>query len=295
MHTQKNRYEGFMKGVFMLSALIAVLSLALIIIFIFANGLPFILEYGIFDFMFGQQWAPNASWTAENPAGSFGILPMIVGSIYITFGATLIGVPIGVLTAIFLAHFCPPKLYRILRAAIDLMAGIPSVIYGFFGLQVIVPFIRDTFTGNGLSMLAAMIVLGIMILPTVISLSESSISAVPSVFYNGSIGLGATHERSVMRVVVPAARSGIMSAAILGVGRAIGETMAVQLVAGNQPRVSFNVFDGIRTLTANVVLEMGYASGTHRTALISTAVVLFVFIIIINGVFLFIKNRGETY
>lgn len=292
---KQNTSESIWKGVFLISALVSVFSLILIIVFIFANGLPFIFEYGVTDFLFGQQWAPSADWTPEDPNGAFGVLPMIVGSIYTTIGAVIIGVPIGILTAIYLAEFCPAWLYKILRPAINLMAGIPSIIFGFFGLQVIVPLIRNNLDSQGTSMLAAMIVLAIMILPTVISLSESSIRAVPTVFYSGGIALGATHERSVMTVVVPAAKSGIISSAVLGMGRAIGETMAVQLVAGNQARISFNILDGIRTLTSNIILEMAYASGTHRTALISTAVVLFIFIIIINAVFLVLKNRGESY
>lgn len=290
-----NRWEGFMKGVFLLSALLAVFSLVMIIVFIFANGLPFMLEYGIGDFIFGTEWAPTRDWSVENPSGSFGILPMIVGSIYVTIGAVIIGVPIGILTSIYLAEFAAPKLKGFLTNAISLMAAIPSVVYGFFGMQVFVPWIRETFGGPGFSMLAAMLVLGIMILPTIINLSVTSIEAVPRVFYNGGVALGATHERSVFTIVVPAARSGIISSVILGVGRAIGETMAVQLVAGNQPTFPDGLTDGVRTLTANVVLEMAYASGTHREALIATAVVLFIFILIINGVFLVVKNRGESY
>ncbi len=293
MHNTK---ESVWKGIFLFSSLIAVISLILIVIFIFANGLPFIFEYGVGDFLFGQRWAPSTDWTPENPNGYFGILPMILGSVYTTLGAVVLGVPIGVLTAIYLARFCPKWLYKILRPAINLMAGIPSIIFGFFGLQVIVDVIRQTFSSsNGTSILAAIIVLAIMILPTVISISETSIRAVPAVFYNGGIALGATHERSVLTIVVPAAKSGIISSAILGMGRAIGETMAVQLVAGNQARITFNILDGIRTLTTNIILEMAYASGTHRTALISTGVVLFAFIIVINGVFLLLKNRGESY
>lgn len=291
----QNTSESVWRGVFLLSALVSVVSLILIIIFIFANGLPFMIEYGIGDFLFGQQWAPSPNWTPQDPKGDFGVLPMILGSFYTTIGAMVLGAPVGILTAIYLSYFCPEWLYKILRPGVNLMAGIPSVVFGFFGLQVIVPLIRDSLPSNGLSMLAAMIVLAIMILPTIISISETSLRAVPSVFYNGGIALGATHERSVFTIVVPAARSGIISSVVLGMGRAIGETMAVQLVIGNQARISFNILDGIRTLTTNIILEMGYASGTHRTALISTAVVLFFFIILINAVFLILKNRGETY
>ena len=222
-----------------------------------------------------------------------GILPMIVGSIYVTAGALIIGVPIGLLTAIFLARFCPKPLYKILKPGIELMAGIPSVIYGFFGLVVLVPAVRDNFGGDGLSMLTASMLLGMMILPTIISVSESSIRAVPDKYYQGALALGATHERSVFLTVVPAAKSGILVAIILGVGRAIGETMAVIMVAGNQPRMPEGMLKGVRTLTTNIVMEMGYAAGLHREALIATGVVLFVFILIINLLFSIIKNKEK--
>ncbi len=218
---------------------------------------------------------------------------MIVGSIYVTAGALIIGVPIGLLTAIFLARFCPKPLYKILKPGIELMAGIPSVIYGFFGLVVLVPAVRDNFGGDGLSMLTASMLLGMMILPTIISVSESSIRAVPDKYYQGALALGATHERSVFLTVVPAAKSGILAAIILGVGRAIGETMAVIMVAGNQPRMPEGMLKGVRTLTTNIVMEMGYAAGLHREALIATGVVLFVFILIINLLFSIIKNKEK--
>lgn len=218
---------------------------------------------------------------------------MIVGSIYVTAGALIIGVPIGLLTAIFLARFCPKPLYKILKPGIELMAGIPSVIYGFFGLVVLVPAVRDNFGGDGLSMLTASMLLGMMILPTIISVSESSIRAVPDKYYQGALALGATHERSVFLTVVPAAKSGILAAVILGVGRAIGETMAVIMVAGNQPRMPEGMLKGVRTLTTNIVMEMGYAAGLHREALIATGVVLFVFILIINLLFSIIKNKEK--
>ena len=218
---------------------------------------------------------------------------MIVGSIYVTAGALIIGVPIGLLTAIFLARFCPKPLYKILKPGIELMAGIPSVIYGFFGLVVLVPAVRDNFGGDGLSMLTASMLLGMMILPTIISVSESSIRAVPDKYYQGALALGATHERSVFLTVVPAAKSGILAAIILGVGRAIGETMAVIMVAGNQPRMPEGMLKGVRMLTTNIVMEMGYAAGLHREALIATGVVLFVFILIINLLFSIIKNKEK--
>lgn len=279
------RLEGFMQGVFLFSALISVLSIILIIIFMFAGGVPFMMEYGIVDFLFGDRWSPS------NTPASFGILPMILGSIFVTVGAVVIGVPIGILTAVFMAEFCPPKLYKILKPATNLMAAIPSIVYGFFALQLIVPIMRNFSGGTGMNMLTAMILLGIMILPTVIGLSESSLRSVPRSYYTGSMALGATHERTVLRVIMPAAKSGIISSVILGVGRAIGETMAVVLIAGNQPIIPQSITSGVRTLTTNIVLEMAYAAGEHREALIATGVVLFVFILIINGLFMVIKRK----
>lgn len=286
---QSKTSESVMKVVFLISALLSILSLVLIIVFIFANGLPFMLRYGITDFLFGTTWAPS------NSPASYGILPMIFGSLYATLGAIIIGVPIGVLTAIFMAEFCPDWLYAWLKPAVNLMAAIPSIVYGFFGMQLLVPAVRETFGGTGYSLFTAIIVLAVMILPTIIGLSESSIRAVPRVFYTGSLGLGATHERSVFNVLVPAASSGIISSVVLGIGRAIGETMAVVMVAGNQAIMPQGLFKGVRTLTTNIVLEMAYATGEHREALIATASVLFIFILLINSVFLWIKNRGESY
>ncbi|MDD2447341.1 MAG: phosphate ABC transporter permease subunit PstC [Tissierellia bacterium] len=285
---KKNSLEGFMKGIFILSALMSVISIVLIMYFIFAGGLPFIFEYGLKNFLLGTQWKPS------NIPASYGILPMILGSIYVTIGATAIGVPIGILTATFLAKFCNDKLYKYLKPAINLMSGIPSIVYGFFGLTVIVPIMREFFGGTGMSIATASILLGIMILPTVIGMSEASIRAVPATYYEGSIALGATHERSVMKVILPAAKSGVLSSVILGIGRAIGETMAVILVAGNQPRMPKGLFKGVRTMTTNIVMEMAYAADQHREALIATAAVLFIFILIINTVFLIVKRRGEN-
>ena len=278
--------EKFMHGVFLFCACVSILAVLLICVFLFANGIPAMKEIGLFDFLMGRQWKPNNN--------IYGILPMILGSIYVTAGAILLGVPIGILVAVFMTRFCPKWLYKILKPAVDLLAGIPSVVYGFFGLMVIVPLIRDLFGGSGTSMLAASIVLGIMILPTIISVSESAIRAVPESYYEGSLALGASHERSVFRVVLPAAASGVMAGAILGVGRAIGETMAVIMVAGNQAALPRGLFSGVRTMTANIVLEMGYAADLHREALIATAVVLFVFILIINVSFSVLKRRSEN-
>ena len=278
--------EQMMQIVFLISASISILAVALICIFIFINGIPAMAEVGIFRFLSGTQWKPSND--------IYGIFPMILGSLYVTAGAIIIGVPIGILTAVFMARFCPKKLYRIIKPAVDLLAGIPSVVYGFFGLMVIVPFIRDYLGGDGSSMLAASVILGIMILPTIVNVSEAAIRAVPESYYEGSLALGATHERSVFFTVVPAAKSGIMAGVILGVGRAIGETMAVVMVAGNQAVIPSGILKGLRTLTTNIVLEMGYAADLHRGALIATAAILFVFILIINLTFSFIKRRSKS-
>ena len=286
MNKVKRYKENMMKGIFLIAALASVLAVALICLFLFVNGIPAMAEIGLFDFLLGQKWAPT------NTPAEYGIFPMILGSIYITAGAILIGVPIGVPTAVYLARFCPRRIYRILKPAIELLAGIPSVVYGFFGLMVLVPFIRDTFGGNGSSILTASILLGVMILPTIVGVSESAIRAVPESYYEGSLALGASRERSVFRTVVPAAASGILASVVLGIGRAIGETMAVILVAGNQSRMPNGLLSGIRTLTANIVMEMGYAADLHREALIATAVVLFVFILLINLLFALIKKKS---
>ena len=277
--------ELIMKIVFLLSACISVLAVAVICYFLFSEGLPAIAEIGPGNFLGGTLWKPLE--------GLFGILPMIIGSIYVTAGAILIGVPIGLLCAIFMAKFCPAKLYRFLKPAIDLLAGIPSIVYGFFGLVVIVPMMQVLTGTSGKGVLTASIMLGIMILPTIISVSESSLRAVPESYYEGSLALGATHERSVFFAVLPAAKSGIMAGVILGIGRAIGETMAVVMIAGNQPVIPSSLTSGVRTLTANIVMEMGYATGLHREALIATAVVLFVFILIINVSFSLLKRRND--
>ena len=279
--------ETAMKYVFMLSASMSILAIILIFYFMFSQGAPFIFEEGFGNFLLGTSWRP----TASDP--QYGILPMIIGSLTITVGAVIVGVPLGVLTAICLSHFMSDRVYRWFKPAINLMAAIPSIIYGFFALQLIVPISRSLFGGSGMNIITASILLGIMILPTVIGLSEAALRAVPKYYYEGSIGLGATHEASIMKVVVPAAKSGILSAIILGIGRAIGETMAVILVAGNQPRIPSGLHQGVRTLTKNIVLEMAYATGRHREALIATAVVLFVFILVINMIFMFVKRKGE--
>ena len=278
-----------MRGVFFIAALASVLSVALICVFLFAQGLPPMFRIGVLDFLMGDRWKP----TAAEP--SFGILPMILGSIYMTGGAIALGVPIGILTAIFMAKMCPKPIYRFLKPAISLMAGVPSVIYGFFGMMVLVPAIFDAFGKRfdmmgGESMLAASILLAIMILPTVISIAETNIRAVPQELYEGAVALGASHERAVFKVMVPAAKSGVLAAVVLGIGRAIGETMAVRMVAGNQTvlRMPYEFFKGARTLTSNIIIEMGYVErggSTHFGALVATGVVLFVFVLLINLLF----------
>lgn len=279
--------ENVMKVVFLLSACISIVAVVLICLFLFANGIPTIGEIGPLNFLLGTTWRPGNDL--------YGILPMILGSVYVTAGALIVGVPIGILCAVFLACYCPEKLYKFLKPAVDLLAGIPSIVYGFFGLVVIVPILQnlvgDGFSGK--SILTASILLGIMILPTIISVTESSLRAVPVQYYEGALALGATKERSIFRASMPAAKSGITAGIILGVGRAIGEAMAITWIAGNQPVIPTSIFDGARTLTANIVLEMGYASDLHREALIATAVVLFVFILIINLCFSMLKRRDK--
>ena len=276
-------FEKIIGIMFFVTALVCIIAVAVICFFLFKNGIPAMSEIGIFDFLFGMKWKPGNEL--------FGIFPMIVGSIIVTGLSVLLGVPIGILSAVFMVFYCKKSLYRILKPAIDLLAGIPSIVYGFFGLVVLVPIMQQLFGGGGKSVLTASILLGIMILPTVISVAESSLRAVPNSYYEGALALGATHERSIFMTVLPAAKSGVMAGVILGVGRSIGETMAVSMVAGNQPVIPESIFKGVRTLTANIVLEMGYAADLHREALIATAVVLFVFILIINLSFSIIKRR----
>ncbi|MDR2177134.1 MAG: phosphate ABC transporter permease subunit PstC [Treponema sp.] len=266
--------EKILHGIFAAAACVCVSCVALICLFLFVNGIPAIGKIGPLAFLLGTTWKPGNDL--------YGIAPMILGSIYVTAGAVIFGVPLGVFTAIFMAKFCGKIPHKVFSPLVSLLAGIPSIIYGFFGLVVMVPALRFLFGGSGKSLLTASLLLALMILPTIISISESSIRAVPESFYEGALALGATHEQSVFFAVLPAARSGIMAGVVLGIGRAIGETMAVVMVAGNQAIIPRGLFRGLRTLTANIVLEMGYAADLHREALISTAVVLFVFILIIN-------------
>ena len=271
---------------FFLTACVSIFAVVLICVFLFANGIPAIGKIGVFKFLLGTKWKPGND--------IYGILPMILGSLYVTAGAIIIGVPIGLLTAVFLAKFCPKGLYKILKPATELMAGVPSVVYGFFGLVVLVPLVQNIFGVAGNTMLTASVLLGIMILPTIIGDSESAIRAVPTSNYEGSLALGASHERSVFFATLPAARSGILAGVVLGIGRAIGETMAVVMVAGNKARMPQGLLDGVRTMTANIVMEMGYATDLHREALIATAVVLFVFILMINVTFSLLRRKDRA-
>ena len=288
--------EKFMQGVFFVAACASVLAVALICVFLFANGIPAMREIGFVKFITGDLWRPSNE--------IFGIFPMIIGSLYVTAGAIIFGVPIGILTSVFMAMYCPKCIYKPLKAATELLAGIPSVVYGFFGLVVVVPIIRNFGEalrqagivekgGNGNSILTASLILGMMILPTIIGTTESAMRAVPAHYYEGSLALGATKERSIFRVIIPAAKSGVIAGIVLGIGRAVGETMAVIMIVGNQARITTSMLDGIRTLTGNIVIEMGYATGLHREALIATGVVLFVFILIINFSVTLLKRRAD--
>lgn len=281
----KNQIKEFaMRAVFFIAACISILAVILICWFIFSNAFPAIKEIGVSEFLLGTKWKPLND--------IFGIFPMIIGSLYVTAIAIAIGVPIGVLCAVFMAKYCPKRLYKFIKPAIDLLAGIPSVVYGFFGLVVIVPAVRQIF-GGGKSVFTAAILLAIMILPTVISISEASLRAVPQSYYEGALALGATKERSIFGVSLPSAKSGVSAGIILGIGRAIGETTAIVMIAGNQPIIPESIFSGVRTLTTNIILEMGYAQDLHREALIATAAVLFIFILLINLLFSALKGRDS--
>ena len=285
----KSKYfiESLTEKIFLISASVAVISLLLIIGFVFYKGLrPFIIEgYSFWDFIFGTQWIPSAN--------KYGILPMIVASLGATIGALLIGVPVGILTSIFIAEIAPKKIAKIMSGAVELLAGIPSVLYGVFGLAIIVPTIQEVFNlPKGQSLLAVIIVLAIIMLPTVITVSETAIRAVPNAYKEGSLALGASKTETIFKVIVPAAKSGIMTGVVLGIGRAIGETMAVILVAGNTPVIPSSIMDSVRPLTTNIALEMGYAFGTHQEMLFATGVVLFTFILILNLVLSKLSNKG---
>lgn len=276
--------EGAAKAAFTFTALVSILAVALICVFLFVNGIPGMVKIGAWNFLSGEKWKPGQE--------VFGILPFILGSVYVTAGALVVGVPAGLMTALFLSRFASKRMAKLLRPAVQLLAGIPSVVYGFFGLVVLVPLVREVFGGTGSSLLTASVLLGMMILPTIITVAESALNAVPSSYYEGALALGATHERSVFHVILPAAKSGVMAGIILGIGRAIGEATAVMMVAGNRTSMPKSLLKGVRTLTSNIVMEMGYATDLHREALIATAVVLFVFILVINVLTSILKRRS---
>lgn len=279
--------EKFGEILFLISAIMSIFLIILITFFIFRSGIDFVRQYGLIKFISGRKWAPTAK-----PA-FFGIGPMIIGSIIVTLLSAIIAIPFGLSISIFMAYYAK-RSYKILNGLINLMAAIPSIIYGFFAMMVLVPFISKTFKTGGMNMLTASILLSIMILPTMVNISKNSLEQVPEVFYTGSLALGATKEETIRKVMVPYAKSGIYSSIILAIGRSIGETMAVYLVIGNQPRMPESLFDGVRTLTTNIVLEMGYASGLHRQSLIATGMILFIFILVINIIFNFIRNKDQA-
>ncbi|MEZ0536351.1 phosphate ABC transporter permease subunit PstC [Caldicellulosiruptoraceae bacterium PP1] len=282
----KKGYENAIKYILLICAFISILSVILITIFIFKEGSGVLLKYGILKFLLGEKWAPLS--------GTFGIFSMIIGTLTVTIGALIIGVPIGLATAIFLSELANKRVSKLIRPFIELLAGIPSVVYGFYGLMVLVPIIRESFGGSGFSILTSSIILGIMILPTIINISEVSLRSVPKEYKEGSLALGANHWQSIIKVILPAAKSGIFTSIVLGMGRAIGETMAVIMVSGNSPKIPNSIFDQVRTLTGNIAIEMGYASGDHAKALFATGIVLFIVIIILNSIALvFSKKAGE--
>lgn len=277
--------EKIMKMLFFLSAAISIVAAAVVIVFLLYKGIPAVREIGAADFILGKSWKPTE--------GHFGIYPMILGSAYVTGGAVIFGVVPSILTAVFLTCFCSEKLYKFIRFTIYVMASVPSVIYGLFALMVIVPAVGEVTGGSGKNILTASLTLAVMIMPTVISVSESAIRAVPNEYYKGALALGATHEKSIFTAIIPAAKSGLTTGAVLGMGRAVGETMAIVMVAGNQPAVPESLVSGVRTMTANIVLEMGYAeAGLHRDTLIATGLVLMIFVFIATlSVSLFKERR----
>jgi phosphate ABC transporter permease protein PstC len=284
--TRLERRESLIRIALLVVAFSAVSVLLVITVFIFEEGMPVMVKYGFKKFLFNLDWYPSEQ--------SYGLLPMVIGSLMVTFGALAIGVPFGLACAVFLTEFSSKRLRRVIKPMIELLAGIPSVVYGFMGVVILVPFIRQTLGGPGLSVLASSIILGIMILPTIISISVDSLEAVPPAYREGSIALGATRWQTTRMVMFPAARSGIIASIILGMGRAIGETMAVIMIAGNAVAIPQSLLDPVRTLTSNIALEMAYASGEHRQALFATGVILFVIIMILNTIANVTSKRRKT-
>jgi len=275
--------EKIIEKILLLVALSSVLILGLITIFIFEQGLPLILKVGYRTFLLGERWVPSQ--------GSYGIFPMIVSSFWVTFGALALSIPLGLACTVFLKEWSPPSAGLFLRPAIHLLAAIPSVIYGFWGLVILVPLIRNHLGGPGLSILSGSVILGFMILPTIISISEDSLRALPPTYKEGALALGATHWQTIWRVLIPAARSGIVASIVLGMGRAVGETMAMIMILGNSVKMPTSFLDSARTLTTNIGLEMAYASGDHRQALFATGIVLFVIITLLNSLAIFLSRR----
>ncbi|MFZ3172736.1 MAG: phosphate ABC transporter permease subunit PstC [Carboxydocellales bacterium] len=276
--------EKFAERVFLLSALVAVLVLVVISMFIVKEGWPIFAKTGLVKFLFSSDWFPTE--------GRFGIFTMILGTVYVTAGALVLGIPLGLGTAIFLAEIAPPRTGFVIKSAVELLAGIPSTVYGFFGIIVIVPLIRNVFGGSGFSILAGSIILAIMVLPTIINIAVDAIKAVPREYKDGSLALGATHWQTIIKVILPASVSGLAAAVVLGMGRAIGETMAVLMVIGNATSMPGSIFDSTRTLTSNIAVEMAYASGDHIKALFATGMVLFVVIMVLNLIANYIVRRA---
>ncbi len=288
----KNK-EKLGKAVFATAAVVCVIAVAAIFAFLIIKSIPAFAKIGVFEFVFGDNWSPDRLDTYDSPlSGTYGILTMIVGTLSATVGALMIGGILGYFTAVFLVFYCPKKLGRILSAVINLLAGIPSVVYGFFGIVFLLPLLSNIAPNNGSGLLATSIILGIMILPTVVSLSKTSLEAVPRAYYEGSVALGATHSETVFRIMSPAARSGITASLILGIGRALGETMAVVMVAGNAPTYPDGIFSSFRVLTANIVMEMGYAGEVQEGALVATGVILLFFVLLVNVLFRLISKKA---
>jgi len=284
---RRKLFEGAVEKALFACASVSILSVVFITIFIFQRGLPLFARVNVLDFLFGTRWEPTAL-----PDPGYGILPFIVGSLMVTFGGLLLGVPLGLACGVFLAEIAKGRTARAFRGTVELLAGIPSVIYGFFGVVVVCRLVRDVFGGTGYNVLSASLILAVMILPTIITITESSLRAVPEDHREGSLALGATRWQTIARVLMPAARSGIIAGIVLGVGRAIGETMAVLMVAGNAPIMPTGPLSKVRTLTMNVITDMGYAAGDHMTALFTTSIVLFFFIMALNGAVMAITRRA---
>lgn len=281
------KVEPWIRTLLFLAAAFSILAVVLIIVFVFKEGLPFLRKWGLTTFIFGENWSPTR--------GNFGIFPMLLGSIYLTLGAILIGLPLGVGCAIFFAEFAPAKITSWVRPAVEVLAAIPSVIYGFLGLLVLVPWLRQLYGGTGFSLLAGSLVLGIMILPTVMTVSEDAIRAVPLSYKEGSLALGATRWQTISKITLPAAQSGIVASVVLGMGRALGETMAVIMITGNVAQVPTSLLSPLRTLTGNIALEMGYAAGQHQQALFATGVILFILIFVLTSLANLVRWKGATH